>query len=742
MTMHRRTWRLLVLASMLIALAVPGHALGGQDPQTPPATPAPAPPAPAQAAPAAAPSTAETQPRSLFDETWHQVDFGGRWTSVAGDPARFQRYQDLGSGALLQGRQAIERPGWSLKGEAANVGWDDQRYEASYERVGRLTVHGLWDEIPQFYSVDTKTPYTSQSLGVLVLDDATQRSIQNAQATLSAYVPAATQFDLKEHRSVGRFDVLAHGTDQVDIRGSFTTTKHSGELPWGASFGFSNDVEVALPYDSRTNDLNIGAEWKNDRAMVRIAYDGSWFDDQSETLTWDSPLRLDDSASSGPGRGRTTLWPSNSANTISGAGYMKFAHNTQVTGYLSSGTFSNDEPLQPFTINTALPQLTLPRATADAEAHVFSTNIGVVSHPADQWRFTARLRHYGYSNETPAGQIPQIVSYDTSVSTSTTGGPQPFAHSRTDVTMDTTWTSPKYPFAITGGYAYTHTGYDFRTFEDTGEHGLYLSADTVGSQWITLRARYDYGSRSGSGLDEASLVQIGEQPGLRQYDIANRTRNKFTAIVDVTPNEMWTISGTAGLGTEDYGDSQFGLQDTGVRTLTFDVDYAGPSGWRGGASYDYERYTGAQRSRSASPGEQAADPNRDWTVDTKERVNYVLIHVEPPPIGHAEFRASYEYAFSRGSYLYGVVPGGPLPPPSQLPDVHNKLQQLHLEARYRLSERLAATLSYVYEPFRVYDFAFDPTVVDSIIQPSSLVLGYVYRPYTAHSAVVGLRYRW
>ena len=88
------------------------------------------------------------------------------------------------------------------------------------------------------------------------------------------------------------------------------------------------------------------------------------------------------------------------------------------------------------------------------------------------------------------------------------------------------------------------------------------------------------------------------------------------------------------------------------------------------------------------------------------------------------------------------MPGGPLPVPSQLPEVFNKLQDLKLEARYRLSDRLAATLSYAYEPFRVYDFAFDSSVVDSIVQPSSLVLGYVYRPYTAHSMVAGLRYRW
>ena len=51
-------------------------------------------------------------------------------------------------------------------------------------------------------------------------------------------------------------------------------------------------------------------------------------------------------------------------------------------------------------------------------------------------------------------------------------------------------------------------------------------------------------------------------------------------------------------------------------------------------------------------------------------------------------------------------------------------------------------LSYVYEPYRIFDFAFDPSVINSIVQPSSLVLGYTYRPYTAHTVVFGILYYW
>lgn len=704
---------------------------------------------PPTAKPAATPATSDAQapdeeaePRSLFDETWRQFEFSARFGSMAGDPARFQRYDDIRNGLLFtKARYAREEPSglWQFRAAADNVGWRDQRFYADYERTGRFVISGFWDQIPQFYSVDTKTPYTTSS-GALVLDDATQRAIQNAQANLNAYVPLAPQFDLTESRDIGQVRFAATPTQQIDVNASFRTTRHRGELPWGASFGFSNDVEVALPYDSRANDFNLGAEWTNGRNMLRVAYDGSWFDNLDDTLVWDSPLRLDDSTSA-PGRGRMSLWPTNSAHTVSAAGSTKFARGTRLTGFISFGSWNNDEPLQPFTINATLPQLALPRATAEAQAQVFSTNLNLVSRPQTDWRLSARLRHYGYANETPHFSISQFVSYDTSVGTANTGGPELYAHSRTTLDADATW-SRLVPLALTVGYTRNNGSYDFRIFENTGEDVLRFTADMIGSQWVTFRAQYELANRTGSGIHEELLTQIGEQPKMRHYDVANRARDRFTGQVDLVPNDVWTFSLSAGLGKDDYDDSYFGLQESTFRTFSIGADFRLPSGFGGGASYNFERYTGFQQSRSASSG-QEHDPTRDWTTDSAERVNYFSIYAIPPKIGaNTEARLSYDYSFAEGSYFYAIVPGGPLTPPNQLPNVHNKLQQLHLDVRHRLSNRLGATFSYLYEPFRVYDFAFDQTVVNGIVQPSSLVLGYVYRPYTAHSVLLGVKYFW
>ena len=732
--------RFAITTIALLGLAAPGAALaqGAAQPPAPPASQAP----PQPAAPAAADATDLS--RSLFEPTARQFLIGGRLTSVDGDPARFQRYQDQRDGLLFSNfRYSLAKPDgtWDFDARADNVGYRDQEFMGSFNRIGKLSLTGSWQQIPQFYSVDTMTPYTGSG-GTLVLDDATQRAIQNGQANLNAYVPLAPAFELRERRDIGRVDLVATPKPNLDVTANFTTQKHGGELPFGASFGFSNDVEVPLPYDSRANDFTLGTEWTNPRNMLRVAYTGSWFDNLAPTLIWDSPLRLDD-ASGTPGRGRMPLWPSNSAQTISVAGYTKLAKKTQLTGSFSYGLWSNDEPLEPFTINTALPQFALPRASTEGKAHVLSTNLSLTSRPSTDWRFSARVRNYTYNNLMPATSITDMISYDSSVSTTPTGGPDLYAHSRTNLDGDATWTKLM-PFALSFGYSHNGNGYDARIVESSGENVFRISADAVGSSWLTFRTQYDYGSRSGSGLDDTQLTAIGEHPEMRHYDLADRTRNRFSGQVDIVPSDAWTFSVAAGVLKDDFNNSFYGLQDSTGRTFSLAADFHRPNGLGAGGSYNYERYAGLQRSHEGdSSTAQFNDPLRDWTADSTETVNYFSIYVNPPRIGpKTEIRVSYDFSYAEGNYLYTIPSGSPIPTPNQLPNVFNKLQQLHVDVRHRLSSSFDASFSYLYEPLSIYDFAFDPSVVNGIVQPSSLVMGYVYRPYTAHSAVFGVLYHW
>ena len=204
----------------------------------------------------------------------------------------------------------------------------------------------------------------------------------------------------------------------------------------------------------------------------------------------------------------------------------------------------------------------------------------------------------------------------------------------------------------------------------------------------------------------------------------------------------WTFSASAGVGKDDYDDSYFGLQESSFRSFTLAADYQPAERARRRRQLQLRALLGPAAVAVGEPRADARSGHRpESRLDRRLRGACELLL----DLRHAaqirrntEARFSYDYATPRATTSTASCPGGPLPPPSQLPKVFNKLQQLHVDVRHRLSSRLAATLSYLYEPFDVYDFAFDPSVVNSIVQPSSLVLGLRLSPVHRALGVVRL----
>src|SRR5262245_3658223 len=88
-----------------------------------------APQTPAQPAAAPAPAAGVDTSRSLFDPMPRQFQFGGRASSVDGDPARFQRYQDIRDGILFTDARYFRNDAagaWLFRATADNLGWRDQ----------------------------------------------------------------------------------------------------------------------------------------------------------------------------------------------------------------------------------------------------------------------------------------------------------------------------------------------------------------------------------------------------------------------------------------------------------------------------------------------------------------------------------------------------------------------------------------------------------------------------------------
>jgi MtrB/PioB family decaheme-associated outer membrane protein len=696
--------------------------------------------------PAAAPAAASEPEGSLPDlRTANFIDFGFRGTSFAAgsDEGRAQRFRDLRNGPSVDAfRYSSQTDSWLFTARAEHVGYRDQRYWAAYNNFGRLKASFEWNQIPLFYSQETATLFTTASPGVLRIDDGIQGGIEGKTATPLTVIGQAQRFDLRDRRDVLALALTYSATPRLDWLLSVKSTSKTGTQPWAGTFGFSDAVDLPVPLDTRTTELGTALEWANSRGMARVGYDGSFFRNAVSTLTWDNPLRLTDSPTAGPSQGREALWPNSSMNAVNTTGLLNLPGHSRASAYLSVGSWSQNAALVPFTINTALPAIPLDRANADALARVTAMTYAFTSKPAGSLWLSARYRSYDFDNRTPIFHVTNTVSYDTAVAAFAEGGTSPYSLTRRTFDADASFTPMRYT-ALRAGFTHEQVDQTQRSFDTTKENTVRLSADATDIAWLTLRAVYEHGKRTGSGLDEQVLDDIGEQISLRQFDISDRNSDRFSAIIQAIPLSALSFSGTAAVGKEDRSGAVFGLRSNNNHAYSLGVDYVPRDAMSLGLSYQYEKYDSGQRSRQANPGAQFADPTRDWTTDGADKAQTLaasmdLLKVWPK----VDLRFALNRSHAESLYVYGLTPDTTLPPVVQLPTVVNTFLRSTFDVRYYVTRHLAAGGSYWYDKYSVNDFALGTQTVTTLAQPSFVMIGYLYRPYTANVVTGRLTYIW
>jgi MtrB/PioB family decaheme-associated outer membrane protein len=735
--MRIRTLFLAIPIGLLPALAMA---------QTPPTTP---PPAGAQAPPAAAaPADADEHPP--LPTTYGLLNLGIRTTHLDGDGARYERYRDLGDGLFLDGsRFSTQQRGWVFDLAADHAGRLDQRYTGSAIRPGQFKVWGQWDQMPMLMSRTTRTLFTVASPGVLVIDDAIQAAVQANAAYLTTAVQTARTFELSSRRHVfdGGAEYIAKNGLTLDT--SVRQMNRDGAIPFGGSFGHSNVVETLAPVQHTLTDVDSSAEYTRGGLLIRGGYNGSWFHNDVTSLTFDNPWRVIDSTSAGS-RGRLALAPSNSFVGVNGLMSYRLPHKSRVSLYGSTGSLRDaGDPLLPFTVNTALPTVPLDRTATEGHAKTSSTNLTFTSRPVRALDIDVRYRTYDYDNRTPVFLVTNRVGYDNAVSAVTNPALQesePFGVKRDTLDADVRLNPIR---AFSAGVGFGHQGEErtHRIFESITDNTFRLVVDSVGNKWFTLRSKYEHSQRRGDGdpaAIAADLTAIGEQGGMRHFDIASRDRDRVTITGGVVPLNTLSLNASAAVGKDDYLESEFGLRDNHHRVYSLGGDYA-PSAYAGaGLSYSFERYTSLSRSRQASPGVQFDDPSRNWATDSEDLAHSVIAHAEFLQLArHFDVTMFADYNRTRGLYRYitGPVPDRTLPeeavvpttlpPPTQLPAVRSELGRVNIDTVYSLTERWGLGFTVWYERYRVKDFSLDADALSRLDPAGALLLGYQYLPYTA-----------
>jgi Putative outer membrane beta-barrel porin, MtrB/PioB len=726
------------------------------------------------------------------------IDIGGRITSTTGDEARYERYRDLRNGANINFLYTRETENWTFDAKATNVGYRDGRYTMNFNSR-RVKASFLFDSTPLNYSYETETPYNCTA-GSCTLDPTLRAAVQARTAigvpqtvanlvTGSVYNSIARPFDLQSRRDTLAAEARFSATDNLDFLVGVKTYKRTGNMPYGSSFAFNVATELPVVIDNRETEIHVGAEWASHQGMFKVGYQHSKFDQNIPSYTFDNPQFATNynlntttvtgydpsgySNGNGPAYGRMAMPPSNTLDTVNWMGMVKLPGHTTASGSFSTSISAQDAALIPWTTNSVIansavyalfPGLaSLPRDTADMHVNYASGTMNVNSRPNPWLTLTARYRYNNRSDFTHEFDATEYVRFDAVPEES--GGPtEAFNINRN--TFDITASFTPLPYgAIRVGYGYDKWEHTVVFTEGWRDNTARVSFDTIGNQYVTLRAQYERTTRDAIGLSVSDLIDSGLQGATRIFDEASRNRDRGSLTAEFTPISMVGVNLSVSAGKDDYQGAdptlQFGLLNDKNTAFTAGVTVSPNAKVNLGADYGRETYDSLQQSRNANPAPDPSwtDPNRNWTLANNETVNTFTAYVNlAKAVEKTDIRFGYDYSDSD----QGFVHGGPRIPVLAalgqfigLPDVTNKWQRATVDVTYSLSRNVGVGFSYWFEKLDIADYAAINTAGPATLPVASLgaqtstpridwlgelSTGYGNRPYKGQTAFIRVFY--
>ena len=627
-------------------------------------------------------------------------------------------------------------------------------------RTGKYGVYELelgWDELPHVLSNTGQSLFVSGGKGELTIADDVQRALQQNPLRLPDLLTQAHPIPLRFHRDTGWFSFRYTPTPASDIRVGYTARSDHGRRPLGTSFFFTNNVEVLQPIDALTHEITGSVEYAQKSWSLRLAYLGSFYENDVNRLIWDNPFRLDDVAF-GPSRGRLALAPDNQAHTLSLNGAVHLPWRSRLTAALSYGWMLQNHDFLPYTINSALTPPALPARRLEGERNPFLMNYLLTSRPLDKLTLTARYRFYDLHNDSRSLLFSDYVVTDFALA-GVARRNLLYAYSTQTTGLEAAYRLTSWGTASLK-WEWDKWHRDFREVRNSDEQRITPAFNLTPTEWLVLRTSYTHAQRDAhdynalapeASYPEGEAVQNARLLALRKFDEATRTRDGVKLLAQVTPLNTMSIAVSLDFGTDNFTRSEFGLlRDTYV-SPSLDVVYSPSPRLSVFANYTYELYDYRQRSRERQvAGFTAVDnPANNWMATGRDTINTVgtgmTLVLVPKKL---EFQSDYSIsdAFSR---LHG---GGANPKAVDFPNVKSRFQQLEAIFRYHLREDTTVQVGYRLERYDESDFAKTSIPGVGNIQPymgsvdsgaaTSTFLGAYVPNYWAHTAFASVSYQW
>ncbi len=702
-----------------------------------------------------------------------QAVVGSEDVRVDQKSSKFFEYRDIPRGFIFNlFNLNFEKDNTYLNFSASRIRQKDEKYNLSLGSHGKFNLDYEWNKTPHLFSFDGRTLYIESEQGVYNLSDQIQRDAQNAvgdggvngttlignaRTLISSFLAGAHPVSLDLVRNKGRLRLAYTPSVPLSFNLNLSREERNGSRPFGASFGFSHVLEVAEPIDYRTTDLDAHLEYSKQWGTLRVGYYTSIFENEIQTLVWDNPYRITDQTYETPSGayingngsvlGQLALAPSNTAQKIYVKGSFKPVKSTRLSGSISYGLFSQDEPLLPYTVNTVLVNdysgaLTPPADTANAKANVTSMDFSLNSKVIKSVYLNAGYRYYNFHNKIEELALPGYSRFD-QVWEDIPVAVEPYTFIRSSYFGDFTFNLIK-STSLRVGYSLSSIERELGE-EDEGksdEKMFRASLDNNLFDWLMVRISYLNAKREWSLEGKKDIYISGFN--FRRYHEANRDREGINMLVGLSPLKDFDLSVSYMRGKDEYPKSEYGLKESGLTMSSIDLSYS----FSGRAAlygfYSREEYKGDQAARQSGAAFSTSTLN-DWTAELKDAIKTfgggLSIYLKKD-ILNADL--SYTYSKAEGTSALDSPPGGT---PNVATNFTKNIDMTTLQAvkaklLWKLSSSYSVAFGYWYEQYELEDITRNDWKVDMLAAGQAIYLGALEPGYKYQVVFAKFIYAW
>jgi len=685
-------------------------------------------------------------PAPAAGETEGSVTFGTQWWTQTAPEAKYQEFNQIPRGALLDSydlRTWRDRNLLIFYGQRALRA--DQSNDLTWWNGAKLRVDLGYQEIPHNLSFIVHSPLTEISPGVEVVPDSLQA--QN-QANPGGYVARMrSALNASPRSSMGfRTDLTKARVRARPARGfqfelSGTRRMRSGRKPWGGAFSPGNGIEVWEPISQRMLDGEAHASYQKSRMTLLAVAGLSDFTNNVDTLVFDNPALL-----TGQSKGRADLYP----NSRSVRGSLALAYRapmrTAFNATVGMTRNTQNDPWVPFTANTTSPYRSLdslpPERSTHAKVNVFTQDYRLTSHPRADLGGTLRFREYDYINRTPVHVFSGESVADAAFTVGTIeSAARSYKNQSYGVDLDY---NPLRRVGVSGTAERLDRVRTDREVLSDREEAVGGKVHVRPIDKVTLEA---YARSAKRWARNADFSATGDQTALRRFDVADRKQMKAGGSIGITPTERLQLTGTFDYVFEKYDDAAadtavVGLRRIHQRSTSGDLTYQASENLDLTASVGWEQNVSRQASRqSRTAAFGTADST--WTLRVKDEGLFGGAGVDWRAVpDHLGFNVGAEYARSPTNIAFASVNPAVITVQNP-PFIKYRRIDLTFETRYELAAQTQVAVQYAWEEFDVTDFS-SVDIPNLGIAAGASSINYIYlgdsfQSYRAHRVALLLR---